>query len=322
MGGLALNIILDKMYVELYVMKYTDFSMKRFQNELVDFISFFLLAAPAVLLPWRWMFPFYRRMQKFDWLFRYQTHAARKQMQQNLALSEAEIEIRMQHYRLVLLIDAVDMWLSITRGRYVLKLIRQNKPWTDHRPLMVIGSHWGPGMLGIRSMSAHGLKPYFVIRPVPVAMRRERFFYWLYLTIRMWHLQRLLPKRRFNAGDSPRRLIELLSSDSAVFMLGDSPPPNRKQVIPVTVYGKPAFVHRGFSQILARREIPYLFFSMGMDWRTGQRVIELSDIVINDDKNAVQQDIAQFVENTLKKDEGQWQLWPHIDQFLQNSTRL
>ncbi|GAB4184698.1 MAG: hypothetical protein Tsb002_07920 [Wenzhouxiangellaceae bacterium] len=291
--------------------------LRRLKTETVDALTYFILPLPALLLPWALAYRFYYRLAGRDWLFAYPSRMAAQAMAQfGITPGLPEIEAK-RRFRLVLMTDIIDLWLSMLRGRWTLRrLVRQNMDWPRQRPLMVIGSHWGPGTLGLRSMRAQGLLPHFVIRPVPPELKRSRFLFWLYRRLRSRHLNQLLPGKRFNTGGSPRRLIQALEGGNAILMLADTPPQESREAVPVMLYGQPATIHRGFSRLLARRQIPYVTFRMGLDWRDGRRVIELQPLRQRDNAAAIQDDLTGFVEETLWRDPGQWQLWPFTQQFL------
>lgn len=291
--------------------------LRRAKTELVDTSTYFLLPLPALLLPWALAYRVYFRLAAYDWLFAYPSRIAAENMARfGITPGLPEFEAK-RRFRLVLMTDIYDMWLSILRGRHSLKrLVKQNRAWPEQRPLMVIGSHWGPGMLGLRSMRAQGLLPHFVIRPVPSELKRTRFMFWLYRRIRTWHLNQLLPGKRFNTGTSPRRLIQALDGGAAILMLADTPAENERETIPLQLYGKQALIHRGFTKTLARRQIPYVTFSMGLDWRDGRRDIDVRPVRIEQDAEVIQQELAEFINETLWRDPGQWQMWPFTQQFL------
>lgn len=291
--------------------------IRRLKTEAVDACTYFLLPLPALLLPWALAYRIYFRLAAFPWIFAYPSRVAADNMAQFGITDELpEFEAK-RRFRLVLMTDIIDMWLSIVRGRHALKhLVRQNRDWPSERPLMVVGSHWGPGMLGLRSMRSQGLLPHFVIRPVPSELKKTRFLFWLYRRVRTWHINQLLPGKRFNTGTSPRRLIQAMEKGAAILMLGDTPAENERETIPVQLYGRQALIHRGFTKTLARRNIPYVTFSMGLDWRDGRREIDVRAVRIEGDADEIQRDLANFINETLWRDPGQWQLWPFTQQFL------
>ena len=242
--------------------------LRRLKTEAVDAFTYFLLPLPALCLPWFVAYRIYYRLAGLDWVFAYPARVAAQNMARFGITPDLPEHEAKRRFRLVLMIDIVDMWLSIVRGRHALRrLVRQNRPWPGQRPLMVIGSHWGPGMLGLRSMRAQELLPHFVIRPVPPELKRTRFLFWAYRRVRTWHLNRLLPGRRFNTGTSPRRLLQALEGGAAILMLADTPAESAREAMPVRLCGRQALIHRGFTRTLARRGIAYVTFSMGLDWR-------------------------------------------------------
>ncbi|MCG8465630.1 MAG: hypothetical protein MI750_12395 [Xanthomonadales bacterium] len=292
-------------------------TLRRIKTETVDACTYFFLPIPALLLPWFIAYRIYFRLAAFQWVFAYPSRVAAENMAQFGITDDLPAFEAKRRFRLVLMMDIVDMWLSIVRGRHALKrLVKQNRNWPSERPLMVIGSHWGPGMLGLRSMRSQGLLPHFVIRPVPSELKRTRFLFWLYRRVRTWHLNQLLPGKRFNTGTSPRRLIQAMEGGAAILMLADTPADNERETIPVDLYGRSAFIHRGFTKTLARRKIAYVTFSMGLDWHDGRRAIDVRPVRIESQAQVIQDDLAQFINDTLWRDPGQWQMWPFTKQFL------
>lgn len=292
-------------------------TLRRIKTETVDACTYFFLPIPALLLPWFIAYRIYFRLAAFQWVFAYPSRVAAENMSQFGITDQLPAFEAKRRFRLVLMMDIVDMWLSIVRGRHALKrLVKQNRDWPSERPLMVIGSHWGPGMLGLRSMRSQGLLPHFVIRPVPSELKRTRFLFWLYRRVRTWHLNQLLPGKRFNTGTSPRRLIQAMEGGAAILMLADTPADNERETIPVDLYGRSAFIHRGFTKTLARRKIAYVTFSMGLDWHDGRRDIDVRPVRIESQAQVIQDDLAHFINDTLWRDPGQWQMWPFTKQFL------
>ena len=55
---------------------------------------------------------------------------------------------------------------------------------------------------------------------------------------------------------------------------------------------------------------------MGLNWQDGRREIDVRPMRVESDASAIQQDLASFINETLWRDPGQWQMWPFTKQFL------
>jgi len=265
------------------------------------------------LLPWHLAWPLYHKLAARRWIFRSRVEAAGNEAGRTLGI--AAPDVWRHRYRLVLIVDMLDFWISLLQPWRWQRLLQQNGGWPKQRPLVVIGTHWGPAFLTLRSLHRAGLAPHYVIRKAPFGEFRGRRVWQFYILLRRMHLERLFPGKRYEPGGFPRRLIHALRSGECILALIDVPAERPADGRRIQVFGRHVFVQPGIIGPAIRHNAALVTYKLGLDFSTGRRLLEIHPVVEHLNAEQAWQHLADFMARTLEQDPAQWQLWQVADFF-------
>ena len=287
----------------------------RLATECRDLLTFFLLPLPALLLPWRLAWPFYWRVAARRGVFSNQTERALAQARNSLQNPpDAEWARR---FRSVLIVDLVDFWFSLLCPWRLRWRIRARGAWPTRGPVVIIGSHWGPGFGALRSMRWAGIRPHFIFRKTPSERFRGQRVRQLFVTLRLRHQKRLFPGKCYHPGGYPRRLLRALRRDEHILVLADVPAGPHDDAAVIEVFGRPAVISTGMLGLTVRAGASFVTYAQGLDVATGDRDLRIDCLRQSASRRELLEALAGFLEETLERDPAQWQLWFAAAQFFE-----
>lgn len=276
-----------------------------------------LIPFTAVLLPWPLAFRWFSWLTRFALLYRPQTLTALAAAQGVMAVPDPD---RWQHhFRLMQLIDHSDLYLCHWRSdRWLARYIMaQGDPWpADGKPFLGVTFHWGAGLWVFRHLRQHGVKAAWLFRSNdssgPPAQRLQAW----YRRRRVAEVERGGDSAAIPTGGAIRRLQETLESGRSVVALIDVPPAGPDRSLPVALLDRPAYLPRGLIRFAVANRIPVVGFIMGLDWRTGRRILMIRRNLPNQHEQALAGAIAQLLSEAITTDSAQWHFWPLIKAFF------
>lgn len=287
--------------------------MAKLRGQITELI---LVPAIASLLPWSWTYRLLRQLSRVSWLYRDETELAEAAADANGIFQTGRVWRR--HYRLNKLIDGVDPWLIRFRSeRWMQRHLEVEGSWPTDGPFVAISIHWGAGMWGVRHIQ-HSTQPVSVIlRPVTE-----------------WGVVFSTPKRIYvefcereivRAGGAPitvsgpgltARMTEQIELGKNLLALLDVPKGTNKGGFPVDFLGQPTYFATGIVNIAVQNNWPIVPYSIGVDFATGKRQLEIRPPVrVTDLRDSVTQ-LAAYFDEVVRREPSLWQFWHLHRAFL------
>lgn len=282
-------------------------SYQRIRQELTDLTVYFLMPIPALILPWRIAYRWYRYIAGKPWLFEKRVKTACHNARQLVAVQDVE-SWRQQH-RLTLIIDHTDFWISWLQPRRARRLLHQCGTWPDSGPFIVIGTHYGCGFMLMRALQRAGVDPYFIFRKTPAEQFRGQRIRQFYVYLRLRHQKSLFPDKCYHPGSYPRRLLRGLDQGCNILVLVDVPAERNRPSQSFQLFGRAGRVDRGMFDILIKRQLRYVTYQTHIDFTSGQRSLEIASARHVDTETEFWADMQRYVNDTLATSNSQWHLW-------------
>jgi hypothetical protein len=217
----------------------------------------------------------------------------------------------MSTVRLVRFLDAVDTWHGFFSSdrRIAKSLVSGPDHWPEAGPLVLLGTHLGPGTLFLRAVASAGYTPRFVFRDIPLAWRSSAPVYHAYLRFRMAYLRKVCQGREIRVPGGREAVAGALAEpDCALVLLFDAPAA-RPGGASFTVLGGTLPVDVGGLDMAVECRSTAAFFAMRWDEASSRRVIEVGAPLVLDDRDATLTQMEEFLGSWMERHSAQWQLW-------------
>jgi len=284
------------------------------QRESIDFMSFFLMAVVALLLPWSLAYRFYYRLAGRPWLFRQRVCKAHANASKLLGIHDDHEWCR--RHRLILMLDVIDFWISFLQPWRVRHLVQQDGEWPDDRPLVIVGTHWGPAFMLLRSLYNHAIQPIYVLRKNPSSVFRGERIRQLYVSCRRLHMRRMFPGKRYQPGGFPRPLLRALQMNESILVLADVPASSKRGFRTISLYDSNARIDPGMFDLFVSRQAHFATYRLEFDFSSGQRLLSIQNIDRPGDSEDYWLTLDAFIAGTLQSDSAQWNLWQVADSYF------
>jgi hypothetical protein len=287
--------------------------MNRLRGQIAELI---LLPAAACLLPWSWLYRIVRVLSRLPWLYREATDQAEAAAERT-GLFEPD-RIWRRHYRINRLVDGIDLWLSPARGdRWMDRNLDVKGAWPVGGPFVATSLHWGTGVWALRHVRRHA-------GPIAMILRPEA----------EWHGAFSWPMRRYlrscerwiaSAGGAPimftgpgltARLSDAFTAGTNLLALVDVPKGANQDGFPVEFLGRPTYFASGVINIAVEQGIPIVPYSIGLDFATGRRRLEILPPVAANDTREVMAQLAAYFDRVVRRQSASWHFWPFHRAFL------
>ncbi len=276
-----------------------------------------LIPSLACFMPW----PLYYRL-----LYRLagSERLLRQACQQAIAGHQAVLGTQpdgewLRRFRLTLLIDRADAFLTVTRsGRWLDRHVDVTGAW-PHGPFMGITFHLGGGMWSIPHMVRSGHRAAFLsIRFQLADFGHQRLLYHL-ARFRMWTVQRAGGAATIYTGGSAAQIRQALSRRLCVIGLIDVPPHQAERGRqPVRLLGRAASLPTGLIDIAAAENVPAVAFVMRVDWKTGRRKLDIHALPSSESEPRIEA-LAKLLDRELSLNPEAWHLWLCAPSFFQSA---
>ncbi len=287
--------------------------MNRLRGQLAELV---VLPFLARLLPWAPLYRVVRYLSRVPWLYRDATDKA-EAAARDTGLFEPD-RIWRRHYRINRLVDGMDMELSASRGdRWMERNLDVSGAWPDRGLFLATSFHWGTGIWALRHVRRHA-------GPISLVLRPES----------EWGGNSSGPMRRYlrscerkleDAGGAPilftgpgltGRLHEAFEAGRNVLALVDVPKGANKDGFAVDFLGQPTYFASGVVNLAVQRGVPVVPYSIGLDFASGRRRLEILPAVQAGDTREVMQQLAAYFDRVVRRQSASWHFWPFHRAFL------
>ncbi len=295
-------------------MRFITRTLNRLRTEARDSLVLFVLPVLLVILPWKTSWRLTGLVCRSTPLFTRQAKNALNNCRQHLPIAD-EQQWLADHRRNILL-DHVDIWLSMLAPWKLRKRIIRRGDFPQNRAFVVIGTHWNTGFAVLHQLRACNHQVVYILRKRERKEFQGRLVEYLYVSLRRRHLEKLFPGRRYTPGSYPRKIIKAFQNNESVLVLADVPAAPGEQNHRIKVCDQPVRLSSGLVNVVIKMQINCVFFRVVIDQNSGHRVLELEQNGIYQDSEALYDDLQVLLQRNLNEDSAAWHLWPVAGQFF------
>ncbi|MCW8925610.1 MAG: hypothetical protein OQJ84_05080, partial [Xanthomonadales bacterium] len=117
-------------------------------------------------------------------------------------------------------------------------------------------------------------------------------------------------------GGGFNKIVQMLDDKDVLIIVYDAPLEPNSRPVEVNVLDRPAKFRSGVIRILADSDVDYVKYRLGYNFQNGCRTLEISPPVNVHDQNAIADDLANYLDETLRLDSTQWYLWRQAPMFF------
>ena len=295
-------------------------SLLRLRTELRDLMELVLLPGLAAVLPWPLCFRVFRRLARWDGLYKNACHAALAQARlHGWAVDEADWLLKR---RLITLVDHADFYLGRTRGdAWMTRHLQVLGSWPDAGNSGVLCTfHWGAGMWGLRHAHSRGLVAHALVAPLDGAHFRGRAVLHWYARARTAEVARALGCPTLDVSASLRPALRALREGEQVLAAIDVPSDQVAVSEPVTLLGLRALMPKALLRLAVEQRIPVTLYVTGLDFATGKRHLQVIPVGVRDDVAALAQEVFQKLDVAIQQEPAAWHFWGEAPRFFRDGT--
>ena len=288
----------------------------RLRTELRDLLELVLLPGLAAVLPWPLCFRLFRRLARWDGLYRQACHAALAQARERgWALDEADWLLKR---RLVTLVDHADFYLSRTRSdAWMRRHLRVDGAWPAHDAAHILCTfHWGAGMWGLRHARARGLRAHPLVAPLEGAHFKGRAVLHWYARARTAEVGRALACAALDVSSSLRPALRALRQGEQVVAAVDVPSDQVAASETVQLLGRQMQVPKALLRLAVEQRIPVTLYLTGLDFATGERFLHIELLGVRDDLGALAQEVFARLDRAIQAEPAAWHFWGEAPRFF------
>jgi hypothetical protein len=277
--------------------------------ELRSWISFWLLPALAVPLPWPLAYRLLRRIARHPGLYAEEWRAALAQARQFIRIEdEADWAWR---YRTCRLVDHADFWLSRTRSVRWLDRYVDGARHFPHGDRSAVGVffHWCGGQWAIRALRRSGANTAVLAGRFGTRAMGGAWLGFLYGHVRLRELARAGGRPLIYAPGTVKRALAEIAAGNWVAGTPDVPPTETALGVPVRLFDRDAWYVEGLLVIARRAGVPIVMFTLALDFDTGRRELRVGGPFDPHDP-ALLQRIADYWQGLLQEKSWGFTLWP------------
>ena len=288
----------------------------RLRTELRDLLELVLLPGLAAVLPWQICFRIFRRLARWDGLYRHTCHEALAQARmRGWALDEADWLLKR---RLVTLVDHADFYLGRTRGdTWMARHLQALGSWPDATKSGVLCTfHWGAGMWGLRHARACGLTAHALVAPLDGAHFQGRAVLHWYARARTAEVARALGCPTLDVSSNLRPALRALREGEQVLAAIDVPSDQVAASEPVTLLGLRALMPKALLRLAVEQRIPVTLYLTGLDFATGRRYLQVIPVGVRTEVAALAQEVFQRLDAAIQQEPAAWHFWGEAPRFF------
>ena len=280
-----------------------------FVRALGDALCLYVVPVTAALLPWRAGFAWLKALAHWSFLHRDSIDS----LWAGAADFFPEADERAWKYRarLLLLVENADTYLTV---------LRSDRWWRRHITLrgavpsgaaatLFLTYHWGTGNWIWRVLRAHGVHAHFLARePHGRSLGMSRLSRW-YGALRARTLRRIGCAGVIFTGDSAAAIRTALAERRSVVGMLDLGARADQQTFDAMLLDRPARFPFGLARIAQDSATPTALFSVGLDWRTGQRDLAIEAFAPGATAAQIMARYVGHLDERLHAAPEAWQMW-------------
>lgn len=295
--------------------------LRRVAVEWRDTLELVLLPGLAGVLPWRVCFALFRRMARWQWLYRESCETALQQARLRGWAGQDEAHWLWVR-RLVTLVDHADHYLGMTRGdSWMRRHLEVTGQWLPPGQAAVLCTfHWGAGMWGLRHAAASGMRPHALVAPVNPKNFVGRRVLYLYVRSRVNHVSKTLHSPALDVSASLRPALRALRHAEPIMAAVDVPSDQVSASTPITLLGMQASVPRGLLRLAADNGVPVQVYVTGLNTQTGERFLRIKTVGVNPNVNELVAQVFSELELVIAEDAPAWHFWGVAERFFRSPT--
>jgi hypothetical protein len=286
--------------------------LAKLRNVGADALMLYLLPACVALLPWRWGFAGLKRIARNEHLYRLAVDPAWAVARTTLADgNEREWKYR---FRLLRLVDHVDVYLALLRGRrWRNRHIAESGTWPQPGPCVVLTCHWGAGGFIWPRLHALGFRAHFLMqRPQGRSHGLTRLSHWF----THWRVHRAMRRAGsagplYTGGGSGEISTALQAGRSVVGMLDLPARPQQQSLVVSTSLGL-LRLPTGLVRLAVAEHVPLVLFRFGVDFDNGKRQLHVEALPPGLSVEQVMQRYAALFDDCLCTEPAAWHLWREL----------
>lgn len=287
----------------------------RLRTEGKALIELVLLPGVAAVLPWRLCFLLLRAASHLPFLYRQRCEGSLAQAQRLGFVGDTARWLR--RYRLVMLVDHADLYLSRFRGdgwmrRHLLRCGRWPAPG---EPFIGCTFHWGAGMWALRDLAASKVPAHALVGSIPEGHFRGQTVVGRYSAQRVAEVGHALRTVPLDAARDRRRMLAAIDNNEALLAAVDVPADQAAASMPIGFLGQAIRVPHGIFRLAARRRLPVVFYLTGLDFRTGKRLLHISQPLVSGDADQLVRAAYETLESWVRRQPECWHFWFIFDRF-------
>jgi hypothetical protein len=285
-------------------------------REMRDAVEFVLLPGLALVLPWYWSFRIFRRVARWNWLYRRYCRGAYEQASRFMDIPDPQQW--KQRHRLLWLMDAAEYYVIRFRPRAFMRPDRFQVvgDWPKQGHFIAVGLHWGLGGLLFKDLNSKGHLPRLIFKRNVLGFAQQSRVENLYRRWRPRQYAKIGGGKPISTGGGFRKIVQMLDDKDVLIIVYDAPLEPNSRPVEVNVLGRPAKFRSGVIRILADSDVDYVKYRLGYNFQDGCRTLEISPPVNVHDQQAIAEDLAEYLDETLRHDSTQWYLWRQAPMFF------
>ena len=285
-------------------------------RELRDAVEFVLLPGMALVLPWSWSFRIFRRVSRWNWLYRRYCRGAYEQASRFVDIPDPD-QWRQRH-RLLWLMDAAEYYIVRFRPKAFMRPDRFEVvgDWPQQGHFIAVGLHWGLGGLMFRDLNRKGHLPRLIFKRNVLGFAQQSRVENLYRRWRPRQYAKIGGGEPISTGGGFSKIVEMLNDKDVLIIVYDAPLEPNSRPVTVNVLDRPARLRSGVIRILADSDVDYVKYRLGYNIETGCRRLEISPPVNVHDEKEIASDLADYLDSALKYDSALWYLWRQAPIFF------
>lgn len=287
----------------------------RLKQEARDALEVVVLPGMAALLPWRFCYRLFRRMARWEWLYREACYA-------DLHMAEAKNRVRdrqrwLQERRLVQLVDHADHYLHRTRSdAWMRKHLSVSGAWSEQgRPGFLFTLHWGAGMWGLRHAHMAGLKVHALSAFLSDEHFRGRSVLKCYVRARLRSVEQALLRPLVYVPKGLRNIRGALKQGEQVLALLDVPQDDARSTERFELLGEAVALSPAMAEMAVQKAVPYCIYLTGIDLDNGHRYLTIHSFPPAASADEIMQQVLVKLEEAISTAPSAWHLWGQWPRF-------
>lgn len=288
----------------------------RCKQEVRDALELVLLPGLAAVMPWRWCFKLFKRIARWQWLYRATSEA--DWVQANAKGFGGDRAQWLWQRRLVQLVDHADHYLHRTRSdAWMHRHLTVQGDWLAQgvAPAFLFTFHWGAGMWGLRHAQQAGLKVHAMAAPADGAAFAGRWVLKHYAMGRLRSIEQALGRPLVLVPKGLRNLRKAIQAQEQILVLIDVPQ-DQGGGETFTLLGERVRLPVAMPQMAVQQAAPTAIYITGLDVLTGQRHLRIVNLPAGLNEADMMAQLLTFLEQLIVEHPAIWHFWGQWPRFV------